>query len=106
MGDTHDAVSMLEHQCLPRLIDALLSEKPPFEFPVSSACFISTERQEAEKFLGYHPNELRKHWVKDKGLLYELDSCSKEFKVRTLTYPVKVRAKWVRAQCAQHITCM
>ena len=79
-GDKHDPASLLEHDCLPRLIDALLSEKPPLEFPVSSAAFISKERQEAETFLGYHPDELRKHWT-SKDSRCQVTTGTQEYKV-------------------------
>ena len=47
-------------KCLPRLIDALLTDTPPYTFPVSCAGFISEERRAAEVELGVNPSTLRR----------------------------------------------
>lgn len=74
IGDSHSPKSLLEHNCLPRLIDALLSEHPPFHFPSSSGHFVSDDRREHENFLGFEPRGLRKFWVSadQKGIDDEL----------------------------------
>ena len=50
-GDAHNPRSLLEYDCLPRLVDSLLAEHPPFHFPATSAFFTSQRRQEAERYL-------------------------------------------------------
>ena len=61
-GDTHSARSLLENDCLPRLIDSLLTEFPPLTFPTSSAHFTSEERHAAERTLGFEPRSLQLRW--------------------------------------------
>ena len=69
-GDSHNAKSLLEYECLPRLIDSVLTPFPPFHFPTTSTCFRSPERLEQERVLGFEPRTLRKLWAsrEQKGL--------------------------------------
>mmetsp|Transcript_43119 Transcript_43119/g.136297 ORF Transcript_43119/g.136297 Transcript_43119/m.136297 type:complete len:383 (+) Transcript_43119:1-1149(+) len=59
-GDTHVPVSLLQHDCLPRLVDSLLatSSSPGSAFQASSRAFLSPERVAAENGLGWHPETL------------------------------------------------
>ena len=52
----------MEYNCLPRLIDALLTPAPAFAFPASSCTFTSPERRRQEHFLGFEPENLRRFW--------------------------------------------
>ena len=62
-GDSHNAKSLLEYECLPRLIDSVLTPFPPFHFPTTSVCFRSAERLEQERVLGFEPRSLRRFWA-------------------------------------------
>ena len=87
-GDEHAPASLLQYDTLPRLIDALLAPKPPFDFPVSSTLpFISPERHTAELALGMDPATLRTRWWasrgkrgKDPSKLLPVDANSGEFR--------------------------
>ena len=86
-GDQHVPASLLQYDTLPRLIDALLTPTPPFDFPASSTSpFLSTERQQAELALGMDPSTLRTRWWaspgkrgKAKSKLFTVDASSAEF---------------------------
>jgi hypothetical protein len=78
-GDKHVPASLLQYDCLPRLVDALLSPSPSSAFQASSRAFLSTERMAAENGLGWHPNTLRSRFVGD-GLRVEVPRGSDEFK--------------------------
>ena len=71
-GDAHVPASLLMYDCLPRLVDALLSPSP-------SRAFVSTERMAAENCLGWHPDTLRSRFVGD-ALRVEVPKGSDEFK--------------------------
>ena len=64
-GDSHNPASLLKYNCLPRLIDSLLSPYPPFAFVESHACFTSEARCNHEKFLGFEPRSLRRFWASE-----------------------------------------
>jgi hypothetical protein len=64
-GDSHNPASLLKYNCLPRLIDSLLSPYPPFAFVESHACFTSEARSNHEKFLGFEPRSLRRFWASE-----------------------------------------
>jgi len=53
-GDTHVPSSLLEYDCLPRLVDALLTDLPAVSFQASSRVFLSPQRRHAEQRLGWH----------------------------------------------------
>ena len=60
--------SLLEYDCLPRLVDALLSSSPGSLgsiFQASSRAFLTPERMAAEEWLGWHPATLRSRFVGD-----------------------------------------
>lgn len=67
LGDTHVPASLLQYDCLPRLVDSLLAEHPPFAFPASCGVFASTERRRFENFLGFEPSQLRRFWQSSGG---------------------------------------
>ena len=65
-GDMHVPASLLEYDCLPRLVDTLLSSSPGSLgsiFQASSRKFVSAERRDAENRLGWHPDALRSRFV-------------------------------------------
>lgn len=85
IGDRHNVRSLLEHDCLPRLIDSLLSDCPHEHFQQSSACFTSVDRQERERYLGFEPRSLKKFWSStgqnghDAQKRFDVDPVSEEF---------------------------
>ena len=81
-GDAHVPASLLQYDCLPRLVDALLSSSPGSlgsAFQASSRGFVSAERMAAENGLGWHPDTLRSRFVGD-GRRVEVPKDSDEFK--------------------------
>ena len=90
-GDKHNAASLLEYECLPRLIDTALSAKPAFHFPSTSSSFRSSERLAQERVLGFEPRSLRRFWASEeqKGMgpqrRFEVAPRTEEFNaVRTI----------------------
>mmetsp|Transcript_10720 Transcript_10720/g.33046 ORF Transcript_10720/g.33046 Transcript_10720/m.33046 type:complete len:605 (+) Transcript_10720:375-2189(+) len=57
-GDTHNPASLREYDCLPRLVDALLTDFPALSFGASSRLFVSPLRRDAEQRLGWHHDVL------------------------------------------------
>ena len=64
-GDKHNPASLLRYDCLPRLLDSLLSPSPPFAFAASSSSFTSPARRAHETFLGFEPRSLRRFWASE-----------------------------------------
>jgi hypothetical protein len=60
-GDEHNMRSLVDSglECLPRLIDGVLSGHPEFSFHQSWRGFLSEERRVAEDLLGHMPNQAR-----------------------------------------------
>ena len=90
-GDTHNPVSLLKYDCLPRLIDSLVltevhGEFPAFAFPLTSGAFTSSDRRKHENTLGFDPRSLRNTWVSQdkKGMdaekTFDVPKQSNEFK--------------------------
>ena len=85
IGDKHSPQSLLTLECLPRLIDSLLEEHPPFYFPKTSVWFSSPERLQHERALGYEPRGLRRFWQspgkkgKESPYRYDVEETSEEF---------------------------
>ena len=85
-GDTHIPASLLKYDCLPRLVDALLSESPPFTFPASCGVFTSADRRQHEIFLGFDPRSIRRFWASkggkgmDDSMRFRVPTASDEFK--------------------------
>lgn len=86
MGDRHNMDSLLIHDCLPRLLDAVMSrEGPESHFIRTWRDRLTDERLRAERCLGYSPDLLRKRWCSpnhrglDKRKLFEVPFGSEEF---------------------------
>lgn len=86
MGDQHWMESLLAFDCLPRLIDAAVSAEGP------EACMVrswrerlSEQRQDAEHWLGYSTQQLRRLWTSpsrkgvDDSKLFEVPRYSEEY---------------------------
>jgi len=85
-GDRHNMESLLHHDCLPRLIDATLCPEGPEVHMVRTwRERLSEERLDAEAWLGYSPERLRRHWASpnhrglDDRKLFEVPRGSEEF---------------------------
>ncbi|CAE7228083.1 PARP10, partial [Symbiodinium necroappetens] len=62
-GDTHNQESLLHHDVLPRLIDATLcKEGPEMHFHRTWKERLSRERNNAELWLGYSPEQIMRLW--------------------------------------------
>lgn len=82
-GDRHNMESLVLHDCLPRLLDGLVCpEGPEVHLVRSWRERLSDERLDAEQWLGYSPERLRKRWCA-RGLedhkLFEVARGSEEF---------------------------
>jgi hypothetical protein len=75
---------MLEYDTLPRLVDATLCPEGPEMYMVRSfRDRLVRERLDAEQWLGYHPDRLRRHWVssgRDERVLFDVPFDSEEFR--------------------------
>jgi hypothetical protein len=89
-ADGHDMASIVHHDCLPRLLDAVvtlpagcLSVSPEFNLQKSWGGFLSAERRAAEEQLGYKPDQLYDFWKTDgkqAEKLVTVEETSDEFK--------------------------
>lgn len=86
-GDTHNMASLVQHDCLPRLVDAALDpEGPELHMVRSWRERLSDDRLKAEAWLGYTPEHLQRHWQSQnqRGLeehkLWEVARDSDEFR--------------------------
>eukprot|EP00931_Biecheleriopsis_adriatica_P113139 TRINITY_DN8808_c0_g2_i1.p1 TRINITY_DN8808_c0_g2~~TRINITY_DN8808_c0_g2_i1.p1 ORF type:complete len:743 (-),score=80.44 TRINITY_DN8808_c0_g2_i1:351-2519(-) len=63
-GDQHNMMSLLEYNCLPRLIDAALDRNkcPEMSMIRSWRDVLAEKRNEAEQLLGLTPEKLRRYW--------------------------------------------
>jgi len=83
-GDTHQMLSLLAQDLLPRLMDAAMSRQCP-ETHMLWSCKnrLSQDRLDAEHRLGYDPDKLRQQWVTDgqdgEKRLYEVPIGTEEF---------------------------
>jgi hypothetical protein len=87
VGDRHNMESLLEYDTLPRLIDAALCpEGPEVHLVRSWRDRLSHDRIEAETWLGYSPERLRRLWSSpgrqgtDERKLFEVPFGSAEFR--------------------------
>jgi hypothetical protein len=87
VGDRHNMESLLEYDTLPRLIDAALCpEGPEVHLVRSWRDRLSHDRIEAETWLGYSPERLRRLWSSpgqqgmDERKLFEVPFDSAEFR--------------------------
>lgn len=85
-GDKHNMASLVQYDCLPRLLEAAMSsEGPELAFMRSWRGFLSEERQVAEEWLGWNTQELRRLWQStnqsgtDEQVLFEVDPTSEEY---------------------------
>lgn len=80
-GDEHNMRSLLQYDCLPRLIDAAISKQPELHVMRSWLSRISPERLSAERWLGYSPDQLQQHWTTAANgqIVVEVPSTSEEF---------------------------
>lgn len=88
VGDRHNMESLLQYDCLPRLMDAALCGMSPEMHVLCSWCEqLPQERLDAERWLSYCPDELQRLWASTnhKGLdeenLFEVPSDSLEYKM-------------------------
>merc|ERR550537_428994 len=85
LGDGHAAPeSLCKDDCLPRLMDAVMTGRPEDAFHVSWADRVPQERRDGEAFLGYDPQGLRRFWNGDGdpsgvGHLFPVEPSSDEF---------------------------
>jgi len=86
MGDKHNMESLLQYDCLPRLMDAAMYKSGPETHMIWSwRGRLSPQRLEAEQWLSYCPEQLRHLWVSShhKGLddqkLFAVPRNSEEF---------------------------
>jgi len=92
-GDMHNMESLKHWDCLPRLVDAALSDCPEAQMMRSWGSMLTQERLEAEAWLGYTPGVrgVRRLWQSkeqkgmDDEILFEVPPSSEEYaKVATL----------------------
>jgi hypothetical protein len=91
-GDMHNMASLLQYDCLPRLIDSAACESGPEMHMICSwRQRISRQRNEAEQWLTHCPEQLRNLWVStdhmgmDSRKVYEVLRGSEEYsKVATI----------------------
>lgn len=86
LGDTHTMDSLLAYDLLPRLMDAAMSQQNPETHLLWSWQHrLSKDRLEAEQWLSYCPDKLRRFWAssrhrgRDDCKLYEVPRDSQEF---------------------------
>lgn len=85
-GDFHNMESLLQKDCLPRLIDAVLCPEGPEVHMIRTwPDRLSETRIAAERWLGYTPERLRRLWAspgkrgREKQKLFEVPRESEEF---------------------------
>jgi len=81
-GDSHNQLSLLKYDCLPRLVDALLAthEAPDVNFMRTGVNMsLSPQRLQAEAVLGLTPEAVMAHWQHNGRTLVELPVHSQEF---------------------------
>mmetsp|Transcript_45730 Transcript_45730/g.106157 ORF Transcript_45730/g.106157 Transcript_45730/m.106157 type:complete len:1040 (+) Transcript_45730:117-3236(+) len=65
-GDNHAApASLMQHDLLPRLLDAVMSGRPEEYLHETWLDLLSPARREGEAFLGYDPTGLMRFWTSD-----------------------------------------
>lgn len=83
IGDYHNMESLLYRDTLPRLLDATICEDGPEMHIIRSFRErLSDDRLDAETWLGYSPNQLRRRWAShgmDEQKLHEVARSSEEF---------------------------
>lgn len=79
VGDKHNMITILNNDCLPRLVDAVLSKEPGLTMPQSANRFIPRPRREAEQKLGYAVCSVQRFWTEAKQVLVPVPLNSQEF---------------------------
>jgi len=86
VGDRHNMESILQHDCLPRLLDAAMSsEGPELHIVRTWRERLTSARLEAEQWLGYSPIALSRRWAsrgrggRDDRKLFDLPAGCEEF---------------------------
>jgi len=84
-ADMHNMQSLLTFDCLPRLVDCALSRAPEYQMVWSWQQMVDQPRRDAEQFLGYTLEDLRRFWSSQHrhGLesqkLFDVPYASQEF---------------------------
>jgi len=89
VGDQHNMASLVQFECLPRLMDsALCREGPELHMVRTWPERLTDQRLEAEKFLGMTPSKLRQFWVSpgrksvgNQDFLFDVPTSSMEFRM-------------------------
>lgn len=93
-GDQHSMASLVQYDCLPRLMDsALCREGPEMHMARTWPERLPHDRREAERFLGLTPYKLRQFWVSPqrktvdkKEHLFDVPLNSAEFRMVTAAF--------------------
>jgi len=118
MGDRHSLDTLQYHDCLPRLVDAVLdSEGPEKHFLRTCRERLSDARLEAEGQIGYTPAALRRSWESEgcRGMdgqrLFDVPPDSEEFRLvstvfkaqptETAIYQLKPQHAWDATRVAR-----
>jgi len=85
-GDRHNMASILQYDCLPRLLDAAMSGgDPELHLMRSWDGMVTSERREAEQWLGHSPCDLPQFWQSadqegmDENVLFQVVPGTEEF---------------------------
>merc|ERR1712070_676408 len=85
-GDAHNMESLLTLDCLPRLMEAALSPPPEMQMMHSWREMLGNDRLQAEAWLGYQPDDLKRFWTSTDGRgmdskkLFEVPTGSEEYR--------------------------
>lgn len=85
-GDMHNMESLLSLDCLPRLMEAALSPPPEMQMMYSWRSMLGSDRLQAEEWLGYQPDDLKRFWKSTDGRgmdgnkLFEVPTGSEEYR--------------------------
>jgi Ca2+-binding EF-hand superfamily protein len=101
LGDQHDQASLLQFDCLPRLLDAATCGYAPDLHLVSSwRQQLSAQRNDAENWLSHCPEQLRTRWASvdhmgmDDKKLHEVPRGSDEFSKARSTFSWQCNNIW------------
>jgi len=91
-GDRHNMQSLVQYDCLPRLLDAAMCGSDPTMHLMNSwNRFVTEERLKAEQWLGFRPEDLRRLWQSeeqrgfDETITFDVARGTEEYaKVETL----------------------
>lgn len=83
VADRHDMESIKHDDCLPRLVDAVISGRPEQHMIETWRTLLPNERQHAEDGLGHHPQQLQRFWSPSKlegNKLVQVSAGSEEYR--------------------------